>query len=122
SLKNEEAFHIENLTVGDVAPDAADLTTPHLFYSRPKGTYKGADTKKLMLDFYLLNAEISPEGNKVKAVINGKEFMIDEWAPYFIEGLPMGEVSIKLELIDAEGNFIEGPFNRVERTVTLAAE
>lgn len=120
SVKSPEAFHIENLNVGGADVLEADLSAPHLFYSRPKGTYKGADTKKLMLDFYLANMTISPEGNKVRATINGTEFMIDEWAPYYIEGLTMGEVKIKLELIDSEGNAIEGPFNNVERIVTLA--
>ncbi len=119
SVKGADAFHIENLVVGDAEPDSADLKAPHLFYSRPKGTYKGADTKKVMLDFYLLNTSLSADGNKVRATINGTEFMIDEWAPYYIEGLEMGEVTIKLELIDAEGNVVEGPFNSVERTVTL---
>lgn len=120
SVKSSGAFHIENLNVGGAAVEEADLTAPHLFYSRPKGTYKGADTKKLMLDFYLANTSISANGNKVRATINGNEFMIDEWAPCYIEGLPLGEVTIKLELIDSEGNSIEGPFNNVERTVTLS--
>lgn len=119
SVKSEEAFHIESLKVGSTDGEETDLTAQHLFYSRPKGTYSGDDTKKLMLDFYLVNTSISPDGNKVKATINGNEFMITEWAPYYIEGLPLGEVTIKLELIDSEGNWIEGPFNSVERTVTL---
>ena len=122
SVKSEGAYHVENLNVGDAGVVEADLSAPHLFYSRPKGNYVGEDTKKLMLDFYLLNTTISPTGNKVRATINGKEFMIDEWAPYYIEGLPMGEVNIKLELLDAEGNPIDGPFNSVERSVTLSAE
>lgn len=120
SVKSAGAFHIENLNVGGAGVEEADLAAQHLFYSRPKGTYKGDDTKKLMLDFYLANTTISPDGNKVRATINGKAFMIDEWAPYYIEGLAMGEVNIKLELIDAEGNAIEGPFNNVERSVMLA--
>ena len=120
SVKSAGAFFIENITVGDVEATEADLTAPHLFYSRPKGTYKGADTEKVMLDFYLMNTTLSPHGNKVKATINGNEFMIEEWAPHYIEGMPMGENTIKLELIDAEGNPIEGPFNSVERTVTLS--
>ena len=45
--------------------------------------------------------------------------MIDEWAPYYIEGLAKGEVKIKLELIDAFGNLIDTPFNPSERTVIL---
>ena len=120
SVKSPSAFHIENLTVGEEKGQPADLSTQHLFYSRPKGTYKGEDTKKLMLDFYLVNTSISQEGNKVRATINGNEFIIDEWAPHYIEGLSLGEVTITLELIDSEGNLIEGPFNRVERKVTLS--
>lgn len=119
SVKSEEAFYVENLTIGEVEPSEADLTAPHLFYSRPKGTYKGDDTKKVMLDFYLLNTTLSPEGNRVRATINGNEFIIDEWAPYYIEGLEIGNVSIKLELLDANGNPVSGPFNTVERSVTL---
>lgn len=122
SVKSEGAYFIENITVGDAEPEEADLTTPHLFYSRPKGAYKGADAQKVMLDFYLLNTTLSPGGNVVKATINGEEFIIDEWAPYFIEGMPMGENTIKLELLDAEGALIEGPFNSVERTITLEEE
>ncbi|WP_258103275.1 hypothetical protein [Marinoscillum sp. MHG1-6] len=119
SVKSEGAYYIENITVGDVASEEVDLDAPHLFFSRPKGTYAGADTKKLMLDFYLLNTTLSADGNKVRATINGEEFMIDEWAPYYIEGLEKGEVAIKLELVDATGVVIPGPFNRVERTVML---
>ena len=108
SVKSKGAFYVENLAVGDVEPKTEDLSAPHLFYSRPKGTYVDLDTKKIMLDFYLLNTTISADGNKVKATINGEEFIIIEWAPYYIEGLPLGETTIKLELIDADGNTIEG--------------
>jgi hypothetical protein len=90
-----------------------------MFYSRPKGTYTGEDAKKVLLDFYLLNTELSEEGNKVRATINGEEFMIDKWQPFFIEGQEMGEMTIKLELLDAKGELIPSPFNPVERTVTL---
>jgi len=119
SVKNPEAYVLRQFTVGDAEPKEVDLTAPHMFYSRPKGEYKGTETENLLLDFYLVNTELSETGNKVRATINGKEFMITEWLPYAIQGLPMGEVTIKLELLDAEGNLIEGPYNSVERTVTL---
>jgi hypothetical protein len=67
----------------------------------------------------LVNTEISSNGNKVKATIMDTEFIIDEWAPYYIKGLPKGEIKIKLELIDASGNLIDTPFNPSERTVIL---
>jgi len=119
SVKNDNSFVVDVVTVGDAEPMEVDFTAPHMFYSRPKGTYSGADTEKLMIDFFLLNTTLSPDGNKVRATVNGQEFMIDEWAPYYVEGLPKGEVTVKLELIDADGNQIPGPFNVVERKVTL---
>ncbi|MEL7002498.1 MAG: hypothetical protein AAFN93_07155 [Bacteroidota bacterium] len=119
SVKNPNAFTVSQLTVGDAEAEEVDLSAPHMFYSRPKGTYEGDDTKKLLLDFYLVNTTISPDGNKVKATINGQEFMIDEWVPHQIEGLPLGEVTVKLELMDANGELIDSPFNPVERSVTL---
>ena len=96
-----------------------DLSNEFLFYSRPKGIYKGEDTKRILLDFYLVNTKISPDGNKVRAKIDGKDFIIDEWAPYYIEGLSKGEISIKLELINSNGDLIDSPFNPSIRSVTL---
>ena len=114
SVKNPNAFILTQ--IGD---NKIDLNNEFLFYSRPKGTYKGVDTQKLLLDFYLINTEISANGNKVKATIQDSEFIIDEWAPYYIEGLPKGEIKIKLELIDSSGYLIDTPFNPSERTVIL---
>ena len=114
SVKNPNAFVLTQ--IGD---NNIDLNNEFLFYSRPKGTYKGADTQKLLLDFYLINTKISATGNKVKATIQDIEFIIDEWAPYYIEGLPKGEIKIKLELIDSSGSLIDTPFNPSERTVIL---
>ena len=115
SVKNPNAFFLTQIGEGE----KIDLTKEFLFYSRPKGVYKGKDTEKLLLDFYLFNTNISPSGNKVKATIQDTEFVIDEWAPYYIEGLPKGEISIKLELINEMGEIVENPFNPSHRTVLL---
>jgi len=114
SVKNKNAF-----VLTQVGENKIDLNNEFLFYSRPKGTYKGDDTEKLLLDFYLVNTEISANGNKVRATIQDKEFIIDEWAPYYIEGLSKGKVKIKLELIDSSGRLIDTYFNPSERTVIL---
>ncbi|NKI32717.1 hypothetical protein [Croceivirga thetidis] len=121
SVKNENSVVVKKMEIGADPQDTQglDMEAPTLIYSRPKGEYAGKDTENLMLDFFVLNTTLSADGNKVKATINGEEFMIDEWAPHVIKGLPMGEVTIQLELIDGEGNAIDGPFNKVTRTVTL---
>lgn len=121
SVKNPRAFVLTQFNAGQ--PESfkeLDLNAPHLFYSRPKGEYKGADTKHLLLDFYLVNCALSPDGYKVRATINGTDFMLTKWVPYVIEGLADGEVTVKLELLDASGNLVSSPFNPVERKVTLA--
>ena len=122
SLKHEGAFDLRVINVGKSTAgpgDGFDTKGQHLFYSRPKGEYVGNDTKKVMLDFYLVNTTLSGDGNKVRATINGSAFTIDQWLPHTIEGLPMGESTIKLELIDKDGNVVPGPFNTVERKITL---
>ncbi|MGZ5243715.1 MAG: hypothetical protein ACXWDO_10630 [Bacteroidia bacterium] len=122
SLKHKSAYTLNQFTVGSKKEKDVDLNAPHLFYSRPKGEYAGTDTKKLLLDFYLVNTELSETGNKVRATINGTEFILTKWAPYAIYGLPMGENTIKLELLDKDNKVITGPFNTVERKITLKAE
>lgn len=122
SVKNMDtpkSYVLEQMHIGEGESEEVDFSAPHLFYSRPKGTYKGADTEHLLLDFFLVNTVLSADGNKVRATIGGEEFIIDEWAPYVVEGLPKGEITVQLELIDAEGNAVPGPYNNVTRTVML---
>jgi hypothetical protein len=121
SLKHRGAYDLRVVNVGNgpESPSNFDPRGQHLFYSRPKDVYSGNDAKKVMLDFYLVNTTLSPSGNKVRATINGTEFMLDQWAPFMMEGLPMGENTVKLELINNTGTVIPGPYNSVVRTFTL---
>ncbi len=123
SIKNGTAQQLIQFTVGDAKPSKIDLTQPLMFYSRPKGEYKGAkETDKVLLDFFLSNVELSEDGYKVRATINGTDFMITKWQSMFIEGLPLGNVDVKLELLDKDNNLVNTPYNPVERTVKLVAE
>lgn len=118
SVKSDGAAVLTQIQVGE-GGEEVDLDQELMFYSRPKGTYKGADAKNILLDFYLFNVDLAIDGHKVKATINGQEFLLTKWVPYVIKGAPMGELTIKLELIDAENNLVDAPYNPVERTVTL---
>lgn len=121
SVKNANSFIVKKYTVGEGGETMeADLTAPHMFYSRPKGTYTGDATEKVLLDFFLVNTDLSADGNTVRVTVNDdQQFMIDKWQPYVLEGLPMGENTIKLELLDGDKNLVDSPFNPVTRTVTL---
>ncbi len=124
SVKEATAHQVFQFTSG-TAEDAAniDLGQEMLFYSRPKGTYTGAGAQKILLDFFLKNTEISPGSNYVQVTINDKTtILLDNWQAYFIEGLPMGENTINLQLLNNEGELVDSPMNNITRTFTLAEE
>ncbi|MFN8277823.1 MAG: hypothetical protein U0T84_10080 [Chitinophagales bacterium] len=124
SLKHKKAFAIKEFDCGKGKwVDSFNANGPQLFYSRPKGDYIGEkEVRRILLDFYLLNANLSEKGMKVRATINGTAFLLTRWEPYFIEGLPLGENRIKLELIDSRGRLVKCAFNGVERTIKLITE
>lgn len=124
SIKTPEASKLVKFKITENG-EIENLPTPteaSLFYSRPKGEYIGEDTKNLLLDFFLVNTNISTDGNKILAEVNGKEFTLDSWQPYEITGAPMGELTVKLTLIDNEGNAITGDNVSIERKVQLKDE
>ncbi len=120
SVKTPDAYVLTQFNVGNTDEENVDLSAPMLFYSRPKGTYTGPDTESVLFDFYLVNTELSSTGNQVKVTVNNDTtFTVNEWQPYLMEGLPMGENTIKIELVDSQGNLVDSPFNSEERTFTL---
>jgi len=123
SIKASGASIVKKVIIKDKSiTSSTDVAGPMLFYSRPKGTYTGEDTKKVMLDFFLKDVTLSSAGYKVKADINGEEHTIDKWQPYYIEGLPMGENNITLTLLDKDGNKADVALNPVKRTFMMVAE
>jgi hypothetical protein len=93
-----------------------------LFYSRPKGTYVGKDTEKLLLDFYPVNVTLGAD-RKVKVDVNGQQIaLLDTWQPYALGGLPMGKNKVTLTLTDGTGKAIDTPLNPVTREFTLKAD
>lgn len=119
SIKNPAAGAYHKVTTeGGSITSQSEIEGPMLFYSRPKGTYRGKKaTENIMLDFYPVNA---PAGEyQVKAEINGESFTFTNFAPKYIKGLPMGENTVTLTLLDKEGAVVDAPLNPVSRTFTL---
>lgn len=118
SIKTAEAHKAVKATVANKSITASeDVDQPMIFYSRPKGLYAGDDTKKVMLDFYLVNTE--PGEVMVEADINGEKHLLETWQPYYIEGLPEGDNTIKLSLLDKDGKLVDAPLNPVSRTFKI---
>jgi hypothetical protein len=118
SLKHASAHQAIKATVKDKTFDVMQpVEGPMLFYSRPKGLYTGEDKKKVMLDFYMVNAGMS--NYMVEADINGEKHMITTWEPYYIEGLPDGDNTITLSLLNKDSSLVNTPLNPVTRTFQL---
>jgi len=122
SIKEPKAYVLKHFKITDAGkyeelPIPADAA---LFYSRPKGEYKGKDTDALLLDFYLVNTDLSASGNKVKAEINDSTFTLDNWGPYEITGAPKGDLKVKLTLVGPDGNELKGDNVSISRTVKLS--
>lgn len=121
SIKNADASKLIKFKINAAGQieEQPIPTEPSIFYSRPKGDYKGKDTQSVLLDFFLVNTDLSTQGNKVKAVVNGKEFILDKWIPYEVTNLPKGENVITLSLIDKDGNALTGDNVSVERKFNI---
>jgi len=129
SVKADGSIDIVNFYVGKEEGEfMLDESKPTIIYSRPKGSYEGKDAEKIMLDFYLINAELGDD-YKAKYTIRKNEAEADEysitmgeWNPAFITGLTSGEYIITLQLLDGDGNLVEGPFNNTERSINVVTE
>lgn len=116
SIKHFEAYDLRQFSIGNGKHNAVDLNKPMLFYSRPKGSYTGIEAEHVLLDFFVVNAELSESGFKVAITVDAQTFLCTKWQAYLIEGLANGEHRITLQLINEKGQHIMGRYGRIERT------
>jgi hypothetical protein len=114
-----EGKDMQNSTAGAVDAQKALLT-----YSRPKGDYKGADADAIMIDFWLANAKLTGDGGEYRvrySVDGGEAKFIDKWEPIWLSGWTNGKHSVKIELVDKDGNVVDnGGYNSTTREITVA--
>jgi hypothetical protein len=102
---------------------AVDAARPLLTYSRPKGEYKGADADAIMIDFWLSNAKLTGDGGEYRVrytIDNAQPQFIDTWQPIWLSGWKNGKHTVKLELVDKDGNSVDnGGYNSTTREITI---
>ncbi|PYS88629.1 MAG: hypothetical protein DMF64_20035 [Acidobacteria bacterium] len=102
---------------------AVDPKKPLLTYSRPKGEYKGPDTDAIMIDFWLANAKLKGDGGDYSvrySVDGGAAQTLDKWQPIWLTGWASGKHTVKLELLDKNGNPVDnGGYNTTTREITV---
>lgn len=103
---------------------SVDRTKPLLTYSRPKGEYKGADADAIMIDFWLLNAKLTGDGGdyRVRYSIDfGEPRFLERWEPIWLSGWISGKHTVKLELVDKNGEVIDnGEYNSTTRDIVVS--
>ncbi len=121
SWKNPEAFGCVTFHVGKAsATNPLDMRKPMLTYSRPKGSYEGADTERVLLDFWVSNCQLSAGGYHVRYTVDGGDpTTLYEWRPVWLAGLGKGKHSVRLELLDGSGNPVGNGWNRTEREIVF---
>lgn len=97
----------------EARPEWFDPRLPLLTYSAPSGECG----RRTLVDFYLTSARLSPEGMRVKFLLDGREQdPFTRWEPRWIDGLAPGEHRAKLILVNAAGEPLRnGDSNLVER-------
>ncbi len=120
SVKGPEAYVIRQFNAGKSKSKDIDLTGPNLFYHMPYGNYSGRECDHILLDFFIINCSLSADSYKVRVMINDSVFMVDDWIPQIIKGLPEGENTITIELIGRDGARVSSPFNSATRKISLS--
>jgi hypothetical protein len=121
ALKGENTFAVSTFYIGDDKDRiGADLSKPYLTYNEPSDQMNLVEGKPILLDFYLSNCELSSDGYKIRLTIDGSVTRtITSWQPYYIYGLKKGKHTVRLELVNSKNLVVDGPFNNVQRTITV---
>jgi len=100
-----------------------DAKKPLLTYSRPKGEYKNADADAVMIDFWLTGGKLKEDGGEYRVrytVDNGDAKYIDKWGPIWLSGFTAGKHTVRLELVNQNGETVDnGGYNATSRDITI---
>lgn len=98
-------------------------TDPLLVFSRPKGMNAGPPPAEgILVDFYLVNAELGEGKHSVEATLSGpglttdKTAKITSWTPWRVTQPRDGEYTLSMKLLDKAGKVVPGSMNDVKRT------
>ncbi len=129
SVKTKGALFVTEFWVGKKGTATVDLKKPMLVYSRPKGDYKGDMANHVLVDFQLLNDTLADGKDHVSIAVTGPGIADKLTAnvtkfgtPYYLDNLQDGQYTVKLDLLDKDGNAVAGPWNSTTRTIKINHE
>lgn len=97
-----------------------DFSKPYIIFNAPIDTINVKEKDPLLLDFYVGNCTLSPDGYKIKLTIDNSivRYLV-KWCPYYIYGLKSGEHKIRLQLVDSKQKLITTEQGIVERSIKI---
>jgi hypothetical protein len=128
-VKSKGAIVVSEFWVGKKSATAIDLKKPMLVYSRPKGEYKGDMANHVLIDFQLVNDTLADGKDHVAIMVTGPGIADKLTAnatkfgtPYYLDNLQDGEYTVKLDLLDKDGNAVAGAWNSTTRKIKINHE
>jgi hypothetical protein len=126
SVKTKGALYVTQFWVGKKGQPTVDLKKSMLVYSRPKGEYKGDMASHVLVDFQLVNDTLADGKDHVAVAVTGPGIP-DKLAtnvtkfgtPYYLDNLQDGDYTVKLDLLDKDGNPVAGSWNSTTRTIKI---
>jgi hypothetical protein len=120
-LKGDKTFQAMTFYVGKEKDNLdIDLSQPYITYNEPSNEMYLVEGRPILLDFYVSNTELSPDGYRVRLTVDGKvNRTLSFWQPYYIYGLKKGKHTVRLELLDPTGQLVPGMFNNVQQSFTV---
>jgi hypothetical protein len=120
SLKGDRTFSVSKFHIGEKGASKVNIQKPFLTYNEPSNQLYLEEGTPVLLDFFISNCELSHLGYVVRLTVDRRATRnLTEWRPYYIYGLSEGQHTVRLELLDPNGNLVPGPFNDVEQTITV---
>ncbi len=130
SVKTKGALFVTDFWVGAKKGTATtDLKKPMLVYSRPKGEYKGDMANHVLVDFQLVNDTLADGKDHVAIAVTGPGIpdklsanVTKFGTPFYLDNLQDGQYTVKVDLLDKDGNAVAGAWNSTTRTITINHE
>jgi hypothetical protein len=111
SVKVPGGISVHRFWVGKKTQGAYESSKPMLVLGGPYGRYSGSEADEVLIDYYVLNAALGEKGHSIRMTLKGPglpeegtERFTREWRPWNIVSPHNGEYSLKVELLDPEGN------------------
>lgn len=126
-VKGDKAVVVRSFWIGKKSQSTWNWSSdPLLVLARPHGTYEGEAAKQIVVDFFVVNAELGDKQYSVRVKLKGpgikdeglQRFFTD-WKPLLVWSPTDGTYTIEAELLDAKGEVAAVPWNPTTRAFTV---